>query len=58
MPSSVTRARGGISSHQASGFSEDVSLARGLSELESTILEKPFTPAALARKIRAVLESA
>jgi CheY-like chemotaxis protein len=38
-----------------SGYSEDVSLARGLSTSEVAFLGKPFTPTALRLKVRTVL---
>jgi DNA-binding response OmpR family regulator len=42
----------------ASGYTEDAIILHGVSRLETAFLEKPFTPDALLRKVRAVLDAA
>jgi CheY-like chemotaxis protein len=41
----------------SSGYTDDGIVRRGLTERDSAFLEKPFTPNALARKVREVLDS-
>ena len=41
----------------ASGYTEDAIILHGVSSLETAFLEKPFTPDALLRKVRAVLDA-
>ena len=40
-----------------SGHSEDVVMRHGVSDTVAAFLQKPFTPDALARKVREVLDS-
>ena len=40
-----------------SGYTEDSVLKRGILEAELAFMQKPFTPTALARKVRDVLDS-
>jgi CheY-like chemotaxis protein len=39
-----------------SGYTDDVIIRRGLIERGAAFLEKPFTPNALARKVREILD--
>ncbi len=39
-----------------SGYTDDAVLARGVSEAKDAFLQKPFTPQALARAVRSVLD--
>ncbi|MBI4168339.1 MAG: response regulator [Acidobacteria bacterium] len=41
-----------------SGYTDDSVVLRGIIEAKAAFLQKPFTPAALARKVREVLEAA
>jgi two-component system, cell cycle sensor histidine kinase and response regulator CckA len=41
-----------------SGYTDDVLLRKGIRRAEAHVLPKPFTAAALARKVRDVLASA
>ena len=41
----------------ASGYTEDAIIRHGVSSQETAFLEKPFTPNALAEKVREVLDS-
>ncbi len=40
------------------GFTDDAILRHGVSAAEGALLQKPFTPAVLARKVRSVLDAA
>jgi hypothetical protein len=40
-----------------SGYSDDTLIRRGVVEESTAFLQKPFTPAALAHKVREVLDA-
>jgi len=54
----VRAAGGDVKVLYISGYTEDVIMPSGFMETSGVFLHKPFTPDALARKVRAVLESA
>ena len=52
----VGRLRPGTKVLYVSGYTDDAVVRRGVSQTEIAFLAKPFTPAALAEKVRAVLD--
>jgi CheY-like chemotaxis protein len=40
-----------------SGYTDDATLRRGFSRQDEAFLEKPFTPAALAQRVRSLLDA-
>jgi len=53
----LTIERPGIKVVYMSGYTDDAVVLHGILESETAFLQKPFTPFALAQKIRAVLDS-
>jgi PAS domain S-box-containing protein len=53
----VARVRPGVRVLFVSGYTDDGAVRHGVSEAEVAFLHKPFTPAALAGKVRAVLDN-
>jgi two-component system cell cycle sensor histidine kinase/response regulator CckA len=54
----LTAARPGLRALYVSGYTDDAIVRHGVLAAESAFLQKPFTPAALARKVREVLDRA
>jgi PAS domain S-box-containing protein len=52
----LTAKRAGMKVLYMSGYTDDAVVRHGVLEAEASFLQKPFTPDALARKVRAVLE--
>jgi DNA-binding response OmpR family regulator len=48
---------GGVKVLYVSGYTDDVVMPDGFTETTGAFLHKPFTPDALARKVRAVLSA-